>query len=369
MALDQNSYPHISFNKGPDYARTYTNQDDTGWHSEIVDYAMDYEGALILDDSGQAHILYNKAESGPKYYYDGMVHAYKLDGNWQMDWIESTGNSITPAWDEQGLHIAYEAGGLYYDGQLIDSEAVGGVSLVLDRDGNPHLSYVAWYEDHCVLRYAYRGMILTLDGIGTWNTSLALDSDGDPHISYTGEGTTSSTGYGLKYAYQDISGWHFRTVYRGRTGDHSLVLDSNDRPHIGFHAGNPNDDLRYTFHMDPFHELSLSPLDDTKSGLPGTTIIYSLQLTNTGQVSDTFQVSASDSAWHLSAPSIIGPLQAAESAAIDVIVSIPADAPMGAWDVATVTVSSLADPSQSVTTKLITQSGDTLFAYLPLTSR
>ena len=70
---------------------------------------------------------------------------------------------------------------------------------------------------------------------GTAN-SIALDSLGRTHISYI-EFDYFSGIYYLKYAYWDGNAW--QTEYLGQTGDvspgkTSLVIDSNDRPHICF---------------------------------------------------------------------------------------------------------------------------------------
>lgn len=49
-----------------------------------------------------------------------------------------------------------------------------------------------------------------------------------------------------------------------------------------------------------------------QSGVPGETITYTLQVTNIGNFTDTFDVVATDYAWSTSAPAMVGPLRPEE---------------------------------------------------------
>jgi hypothetical protein len=74
--------------------------------------------------------------------------------------------------------------------------------------------------------------------------ALALDGSGYPHISYYDE-----FNQGLKYAYQDASGWHIRTVDSGLGfygGHTSIALDGDDYPHISYYDAS-NGDLKYAY--------------------------------------------------------------------------------------------------------------------------
>jgi hypothetical protein len=77
-------------------------------------------------------------------------------------------------------------------------------------------------------------------------TSLALDGSGYAHISYF-----DNTNGDLKYAYQDISGWHFQTVaHDGFVGQYtSLVLASDGNPHISYYDVS-NHDLKYAAYVE-----------------------------------------------------------------------------------------------------------------------
>jgi cysteine-rich repeat protein len=91
----------------------------------------------------------------------------------------------------------------------------------------------------------------SVDDVGT-HTSLVLDSDDHPHISYY-----DSSSYDLKYARFDGSNWHIEVAANaGNSGETtSLALDSNERPHIAYHYDNHwanpirNHQLRYA-HFD-----------------------------------------------------------------------------------------------------------------------
>jgi len=137
------------------------------------------------------------------------------------------------------LHCA-TASAETWDIQTVDSEGDVGqyTSLALDASGFPRISY--YDVTNGDLRYAYRDAdewrIQTVDSegyVGSW-TSLALDMEGFPHIAYHGSG-------GLKYAYQDSSGWHGHLLENAGDGvGASLVLDSGGFPHIshmGYGAG------------------------------------------------------------------------------------------------------------------------------------
>lgn len=93
--------------------------------------------------------------------------------------------------------------------------------------------------------------------------------------------------------------------------------------------------------------------DDATSDLPGTTVTYTLPITNTGDVTDTFDLAAAG-VWTttLSASSVT--LAAGESADISVWVEIPGSAAGGDNDTATVTATSQGDGSVSDSADLTT---------------
>jgi uncharacterized membrane protein len=101
------------------------------------------------------------------------------------------------------------------------------------------------------------------------------------------------------------------------------------------------------------HGVGLSPETAAQNGEPGQTVVYPLTVNNLGNTTDTFTVTIS-SQWTATAPVEITGLAACETAALTVTVDVPADVVIGASDVATVVVTSHADPTQSMTAELTT---------------
>jgi uncharacterized membrane protein len=103
------------------------------------------------------------------------------------------------------------------------------------------------------------------------------------------------------------------------------------------------------------------------SGLSGTTVTYTVQITNEGNVADTFDLAISGNDWvtTLSVDTIT--LSRGDGGTFMVFVTIPAGAPEGADDVAIVTATSQGDPSQNDTVALTTTAfRDDYLVDLPL---
>jgi hypothetical protein len=105
----------------------------------------------------------------------------------------------------------------------------------------------------------------------------------------------------------------------------------------------------------PTFGLAIAPLVDARSGYPGTTVTYTLQVTNTGNTFDAFGVRTGGWIWPTMAPTMTGRLAAGGRADVGVAVSIPLDAAGIATDTAVITITSRADSTKLATVKLITQ--------------
>ncbi|MGB0387108.1 MAG: hypothetical protein ACPGWR_20010, partial [Ardenticatenaceae bacterium] len=101
--------------------------------------------------------------------------------------------------------------------------------------------------------------------------------------------------------------------------------------------------------------VDLSPETASASGDPSTTVNYSLQLTNTGNVADTFTVTVgSGNSWTTNVSSDTVPLNPGISTTINVAVTIPAGTAATTSDMATITATSGLSSVVSDTTSLTT---------------
>lgn len=101
--------------------------------------------------------------------------------------------------------------------------------------------------------------------------------------------------------------------------------------------------------------VALSP-DQALSGIPGETITYTLQVTNTSEgPSDSFQLSLGAHNWVSNLePVLIGPLAQGEAAQLKVAVRIPTDALPGEFEQLMISAVSAGDPSKTDTAQLTT---------------
>jgi uncharacterized membrane protein len=95
----------------------------------------------------------------------------------------------------------------------------------------------------------------------------------------------------------------------------------------------------------PTYDVTLTPASDAKSGEPGAAVQYTLQVMNTGQVPDTFSLSASGNTWTVGLnAATTGELLPGQSFELTVTVHIPAGAAHNASDTVVVTATSAGDP-------------------------
>lgn len=98
--------------------------------------------------------------------------------------------------------------------------------------------------------------------------------------------------------------------------------------------------------------VGLAPASQSRLGDPGTSITYTLALTNTGNFTDTFTIGIGGNNWTTVTPTPVGPLAAGVSANVLVTVTIPGNAPHGSSDLATITATSQGDGTKSTTSTL-----------------
>ncbi len=100
--------------------------------------------------------------------------------------------------------------------------------------------------------------------------------------------------------------------------------------------------------------LALEPSAAVQSGDPGAHVTYTLRVTNTGNIVDTFDVAAAGNAWTTMLPSTVGLLAAGAGTNLSVDVSVPVAATSGAKDRVGITLTSQGDPARSSSSVLTT---------------
>jgi carboxypeptidase T len=102
-----------------------------------------------------------------------------------------------------------------------------------------------------------------------------------------------------------------------------------------------------------YYALSLLPPTLEGSANPGEQVVYTLHLTNQGNITDTFDLTSS-SVWVVSIPASAGPLEPGASKDITATVNIPLDALPGDSEVATITATSQGNSLKTESSTLTT---------------
>lgn len=119
----------------------------------------------------------------------------------------------------------------------------------------------------------------------------------------------------------------------------------------------------------PVYDVTLFPAADSRSGVPGTAVVYFLQAINTGNAGDAYTLSRLGGEWPISIlPSGSFTLAASAQQAVLVQVTVPVTATAVEWDVSEVQV--LASSGATNTSRLTTSvacvgSGGASFTYVP----
>jgi hypothetical protein len=147
-------------------------------------------------------------------------------------------------------------------------------------------------------------------------------------------------------------------------------LDHRDRAYISYSSdpSDPSFARCLTLSYQVTHGVELAPPTAEQSAAPGTTVTFTLQVTNTSNAMDTFDVSVAGNTWTTTAPATVGPLAWGGSTTFDVAVDVPSDAVGGASDTAIVTVTSQGDSTESATASL-TAKVPAQGLFLPLVMR
>jgi uncharacterized repeat protein (TIGR01451 family) len=175
----------------------------------------------------------------------------------------------------------------------------------------------------------------------------------DPGVGQTINFTATATGSSpITYAWAADDGW----TDTGVTASHPFATLGNHT--VWLTATNScGQDYTSTIILVRGHGVNLLPASATATGKPGGTITYTLTLSNTGNMSDTYTIAGSvtGEAWATTWPPTIGPVAGGGIAQLDVTVQIPSSGVNdGDWSRATITATSQGDTSKQATSVLTT---------------
>lgn len=287
MKLDSNGYPHIAYGGDNLY---YAWFDGATWQHETIDNEPGVGGnaSLALDQSGNPHVIYHDLS------HEALKYAYQDNSGWHTMLVDDNPGDVgiytSIAIDSDDLpHITYYD--LYnsmlryafYNGSSwqLDEIDKGGIysNITLDSSDAPYVSYHNIETGE--LNYAYldqTGWITqTLDSssIATSFTSLAFDNNGYLHIGYFDRASGM-----LKYAYQDGIGWNLITLGESSGAGYylSLQISPEGDPWMSYYDA-VNGDLKIG-HLEG--STWVSSAVDTVGNVGGYT---SLQFTDAGNAS------------------------------------------------------------------------------------
>ncbi len=150
----------------------------------------------------------------------------------------------------------------------------------------------------------------------------------------------------------------------------ALPGDSDMATVTGTSAGDPaeSDSMNVATSVPQTYGVEVTG-DSSGSGAPGAVVPYDVTITNTGDGSDTFDLTTSGNTWTATLSENSVTLGAGESAVVTVEVNIPGDAADGDMDTVTVTATSTGDPgvsdSHGITTTASTAPSN-FPTYLPI---
>jgi hypothetical protein len=260
LTLDPGGNPHICFTPG---VLKYASFENHKWNIQQIDPEsglIDYSCSMAIAADGTQHILWYQYGNPQGGYYLHAKYATLEKGTWlarTLDFDMQAGKWNCLVLDSQGNpHVSYDSfikGEMkyaYWDGKewkrtVIDSPNISskgpyshgmGNSLVLNRDGRAQISY----EDGESVKYAWEkdnswkiDIVDSITVTGSWigyRTRQALDPQGNPHIVYEDGGT-------VKHAYWDGSNWRIQVVSGPGTRKHryeNIAIDRTGNIYISY---------------------------------------------------------------------------------------------------------------------------------------
>ena len=198
LDLDADGYPHISYCDAANEALKYAHKDAAGWHVEPVDAGLypyappRWRSTKVFRLSAIAPLMRLRLRAA--------IARAGSPKRWSLFHTQSVLSPSTPWKSARRLCTDFAAGlrYAYNDGdgwqvQVVTGAASSsaGVSLALDSDNRPHLSYASGSAGP-EMRYAFHDGVAwqfeTIDPSAPGgNISLALRADGTPIASYVQE--------------------------------------------------------------------------------------------------------------------------------------------------------------------------------------
>jgi len=254
LLLDAEDHPHIAYINGelPNtvLAIRYARWLGETWDLVTVDDDDTWGNAgLALDGYQRAHLSYR--ESG--WYGQGVLRYARPDnGGWIVEEPDpAQGMSCSSiALDSQGYpHIAYymQGAGLKYARwtgtewtfATPDADCCGAISLALDSQDRPYISYAAgnpWYNVRCAWwdGAQWHWLMLDYETATPYATSIQLSSEDRPRIAYA-KGAQNGVWYARAI---NMWVWMREMVEDGNMWSPVLALDADNRPHIAYYVAN-----------------------------------------------------------------------------------------------------------------------------------
>ena len=249
LALDRNGRPHVAWNRGTPW---YAYWDGAEWRREEIDpdSSGDYI-SLVLDDAGAPCVAYAKPRS---LWYFVLKFARRDSLGWHPVLLDSDGGAdCNLAIDTAGRFCiahcrSWSSGALFFttqtdSGWVKETVVPSGASqsnMVLDENGDPHISYFGSRGDDGDLCYAERvSGVWRTDVIDPgpsgckrgWDNWIVRDQAGAFHISYHAHNETQ-----LRYARGTYGNWQSEAVHDvgGWNLGSSIDLDPQGRPVIAY---------------------------------------------------------------------------------------------------------------------------------------
>jgi len=274
LVLDSFGRPYICYTGGSDTGLKNAHWTGDTWDKQTLkDDGWNVNFSLALDASDRPHIGYHdRNDRELKYIHWTGEYIRQASRNIQtVDSSRRVNKSASLALDAFGSpHISYTSDGLRYArwmGDAWELETVdrngssGRKSLALDSTNRPHIGYSGKNQNLKYAHWTEKGWnIQTVDNAWNWSVSLALDTDDYPHISYYHR---TDDDVELKYARWTEGSWDIQTVLSGTveyinvdwppsyTLEHidgltSLALDAYGYPHISYY-NNAYKELKYVY--------------------------------------------------------------------------------------------------------------------------